>query len=124
MIRKFGNYDRGIYYGKRIYADNIMQPNPTVNPVPEVAEYSLIENWILRNLISYGNCLVEKRYYDMHKKEFDTLFGNENITYRLSSPVSFRDSLKAKHCGNLIEKTAKIILEVNEKALRQYRELN
>ncbi len=41
--------------------------------------YRAIEQWVIRNLMSYGNCYMKNhRFYDV-KEDFERLFGKRGI---------------------------------------------
>lgn len=44
--------------------------------------YRAIEQWVIRNLMTCGNCYMKKdRYYDV-KSDYEKLFGKNNIDVR------------------------------------------
>lgn len=42
--------------------------------------YRNIEQWIIRNLMSYGNCYMKKEKYYSIQRDYEKLFGKKNIT--------------------------------------------
>ena len=42
--------------------------------------YRAIEQWVIRNLMSYGNCYMKKERFYQVKEDYEKLFGKKNIT--------------------------------------------
>lgn len=59
-----------------------------------------IDPWIIRNLMSYGNCFLKTRTYAHNLADFIKLFGKRNITVKLLNAnelvMSINDIAKTK----------------------------
>lgn len=54
----------------------------TYQPSRKYHSYRAIEDWVIRNLMTHGNCsMKQNRYYDV-KADYERLFGKENLNVR------------------------------------------
>lgn len=54
--------------------------------IPHYRGYRGIEQWIIRNLMIHGNCLMSFKRYFKCKEEYESLFGKKNMILKESEP--------------------------------------
>lgn len=76
---KCGNYLNGIFYGHIISINGVSRHRGGSN---KYTGWLDIDQWKIRNLMTFKNCLMKAAFYTTYKNQFDFVFGAENLSYR------------------------------------------
>lgn len=71
------------HYGIPVYIPNANNVNAASNSC--YTSWLDIEQWMVRNLMTFKNCLLKQKFYAKFKRQFVYLFGSENITEKPTS---------------------------------------
>lgn len=71
------------HYGIPVYIPNANNVNAASNSC--YTSWLDIEQWMVRNLMTFKNCLLKTSFYAKFKRQFVYLFGSENITEKPTS---------------------------------------
>ncbi len=67
----------GTHYGIPVYIPNANNVNAASNSC--YTSWLDIEQWMVRNLMTFKNCRLKSKFYAKFKRQFVYLFGKENI---------------------------------------------
>lgn len=54
--------------------------------IPHYRGYRGIDQWIIRNLMIHGNCIISFKRYFKCRDEYEFLFGKNNVVLKESDP--------------------------------------
>ena len=78
MSGKYGNYLNGMLYGKIVSINGISRRTQK-GICQHFTGYLDIDAWMIRNLMSHKNCSLKESFFYKYKKQFEFLFGKDNV---------------------------------------------
>lgn len=81
---KRGNYMNGIFFGYKLSADWVKRGKQCHASEKRYTSWMDIPQWIIRNLMVFGNCSLKRTFYVSTEKQFAFLFGEGNMIQKHS----------------------------------------
>lgn len=89
-VIKIGNYMNSLFYGNKVSTDWAKRGNLCHASEKRYISWMDIPQWIIRNLMVFGNCSLKRTFYVSTEKQFAFLFGEDNMIQKHSD---FKDSM-------------------------------
>lgn len=97
-----------LFYGNKVSTDWAKRGNLCHASSQRYTSWMDIEQWIIRNLMTYQNCSVKASFYYEHENQFGYIFGKENLKVKHSD---FKNSIVLEVSSLGVERAKAFILE-------------